>query len=1313
MRTHLRPGFDAFHLPSFSFARVVARWAGVLRYAVLLLLGAGSAEAQSSVRGWGTQVFDSAWHDARDFVEVAAGWGHTLARRANGSVVAWGANFAGQCNVPALPAGLTYVEVAAGWGHTLARRSDGSVVAWGSNQNGQCNVPALPPGSTYVEIAAGYYHSVARRSDGSVVAWGNGGAGQTTVPALPGGLTYVEIAAGWQHTVARRSDGSVVAWGHNGYGQSSMGAGSGAPGPFVEIAAGSQDTLARRADNSVVVWGANDYGLWDITTLPPGQCLGIAVGNQHSWALLANGQISAFGKIVPDAIQAGTYVRWIPEMPPAPPGTSYVQVVSGESHAVALRSDGAVIATGWNWSGQTNIPWLPSGMTYVQVAVGEKHALALRSDGALIGWGEAGYGSGQSLPPPIPLPAGVSYVKVGAGEGHSVALQSDGNIVAWGWNGSGQTMVPALPAGLAYVDIAVGPRHNLALRSDGTLVVWGIFGQSSVPPLPSGITYVGMAAGWEHSLARRSDGTIVQWGYYGVTGVPALPAGITYVGIAAGESHSMALRSDGLVSVWGTNGYGEGNVPALPSGMTYVQVAAGARHSLARRSDGTVLAWGYNSHGQTTVPPVPSGFENLDVTAAFHRSAVILGRGVSVDSVAPEVVISQPVDGAVVGTGLVDVVASVADESSTTVASMPAGLVATLPAGGGAVQGVVTVGTDGPHVLTVRATDAAGNVGGASVAIVRDTTTPLVGIVAPAVDGAVLGTTTTDFVVQVADLTATQVSIGNDVLLLPPGGGTANGTVSLVEGTQWVSVTVVDAAGNVTVAQRQIVVDLTLPVVTILSPANGASFGPGSATIPVLARVDDATATMVTSDPSGVAGALPSGGGLVAGSATLVEGLNTLAVMATDATNRQGVATVTVVLDTTAPDVAIVSPANLAAVRGVVDVAVQADDAAPGSGVADVRLYLDGAALPWATLAAAPYEASLDTAMLPDGLHTLVATASDGQGNARTCSPLTIRVDNTPPVVVFVSPAAGATVAGVLDILIHAGDPGAGVVTAVVTVAGATPNLVDPSFRQSSPQAIVDLLARQDTAAGGDGPLNLAVSAVDAAGNETTASLAVVINNSSPPVCTLTPAGGSVVGGVIPIVAAVTSGSFTQIEIRVDGVSLGNSAASPLSIPFDTRNRLDGDMRVTAVVTYGANQSVDVSSVVTVDNISFDLNPGVLNLKGSGGNGAITAILEGVSVGLLMPVELHGLVLRVAGGGSVVASSGWGGDDHTSDTDADLVPELRVRFERRALANAIQAAVSGGGPGPGGLVRVELWAEASATQAGFLVGATSLKVVGQ
>ena len=92
----------------------------------------------------------------------------------------------------------------------MARRSDGSVVAWGDNGYGQCNVPALPAGLTYVEVDGGDYHTVARRSDGSVVAWGLNFHGQGSVPALPGGNTYFEVQASDTHSVARYGPPSSV-----------------------------------------------------------------------------------------------------------------------------------------------------------------------------------------------------------------------------------------------------------------------------------------------------------------------------------------------------------------------------------------------------------------------------------------------------------------------------------------------------------------------------------------------------------------------------------------------------------------------------------------------------------------------------------------------------------------------------------------------------------------------------------------------------------------------------------------------------------------------------------------------------------------------------------------------------------------------------------------------------------------------------------------------------------------------------------------------------------------------------------------------
>ena len=85
---------------------------GLLMATMLL----GTAEGQ--IVEFGSLVANSAWHD-QEFAEVAAGYFHTVVRRSNGSVLAWGRNEEGQCNVPALPAGLTYVEIAAGRFHTV------------------------------------------------------------------------------------------------------------------------------------------------------------------------------------------------------------------------------------------------------------------------------------------------------------------------------------------------------------------------------------------------------------------------------------------------------------------------------------------------------------------------------------------------------------------------------------------------------------------------------------------------------------------------------------------------------------------------------------------------------------------------------------------------------------------------------------------------------------------------------------------------------------------------------------------------------------------------------------------------------------------------------------------------------------------------------------------------------------------------------------------------------------------------------------------------------------------------------------------
>ena len=83
-------------------------------------------------------------------------------------------------------------------GAPLAGYAAPEVVAWGANYYGQTNVPSGL--SNVVAIAAGSSHSLALTAEGRVVGWGASNYGQTTVPS---GLTnVVAIAAGADYSLA-------------------------------------------------------------------------------------------------------------------------------------------------------------------------------------------------------------------------------------------------------------------------------------------------------------------------------------------------------------------------------------------------------------------------------------------------------------------------------------------------------------------------------------------------------------------------------------------------------------------------------------------------------------------------------------------------------------------------------------------------------------------------------------------------------------------------------------------------------------------------------------------------------------------------------------------------------------------------------------------------------------------------------------------------------------------------------------------------------------------------------------------------------
>lgn len=192
---------------------------------------------------------------------------------------------------------------------------------------------------------------------------------------------------------------------------------------------------------------------------------------------------------------------------------------------------------------------MPSELTnIIGIATGADHDLALRSNGSVVAWGY------DTNAPYIRVPSNLPPVKaVAAGWDHSVALLTNGTIAAWGYNYAtyGWNLTNP-PAGLSnVVAIAAGGWHTLALRADGTVVAWGAGngtnlsgdfcgserGQSIVPAGLSNV--VAIAAGGYSSAALRNDGTVLAWGEF-----DDVPWGLDgVVAIGAGENHGLAVRT--------------------------------------------------------------------------------------------------------------------------------------------------------------------------------------------------------------------------------------------------------------------------------------------------------------------------------------------------------------------------------------------------------------------------------------------------------------------------------------------------------------------------------------------------------------------------------------------------------------------------------------------------------------------------------------------------------------------------------------------------------------------------------------------------
>jgi alpha-tubulin suppressor-like RCC1 family protein len=274
----------------------------------------------------------------------------------------------------------------------------------------------------------------------------------------------------------------------------------------------------------------------------------------------------------------------------------------------------------------------------VKVAAGSSHAMILKNDGTL--WatgsnfnGELGDGSTTNHSSPFQLMSNVATIS--AGNGYTMIVKTDSTLWGTGYNASGQLGDGTTTNRLAPVLIMSGVKivsagnfHTMILKNDGTLWAtgdnsYGQFGDGTtsahlspieikINGISGGVSSVSVGGG--HTMILKSDGTLWATGYnyYGQLGDSTtvdrhLPYQVAsgVLSVCAGDAYTMIIKTDGSLFATGYNAYGQlgdGSIinRHIPVSITTGVALASASlyNTMVVKTDGTLWAMGFNNNGE-------------------------------------------------------------------------------------------------------------------------------------------------------------------------------------------------------------------------------------------------------------------------------------------------------------------------------------------------------------------------------------------------------------------------------------------------------------------------------------------------------------------------------------------------------------------------------------------------------------------------------------------------------------------------------------------------------------------------------------------
>ncbi|HKN67441.1 MAG TPA: Ig-like domain-containing protein [Gemmatimonadaceae bacterium] len=489
------------------------------------------------------------------------------------------------------------------------------------------------------------------------------------------------------------------------------------------------------------------------------------------------------------------------------------------------------------------------------------------------------------------------------------------------------------------------------------------------------------------------------------------------------------------------------------------------------------------------------------------------------DVAPPRLAIVTPTTRQITRDATIAVTGTVDDETATSVTVN--GLTATRS--GSSYSATATLAAEGENTILVSAIDAAGNRTDSSRVVIHDSQAPVITLTSPS-DNSITNNATAAVTGTVNDITTTTINV-NGVPLTVGTGGVFSGSVTLSEGSNFVTVTGTDQAGNATSVARHVTLDTHPPVIAVSQPVDGLLTK--QTTVALAGTVTDATTVTLQVNGTPVTVSAEDGSFSVPSTALANEGDNTFTFVATDAAGNNTTATRHVTRDTQPPTLTIAAPAdNEITNNASVTVSGSATDASA------VTVTVNGT--PATRDASGTFSAPVT---LSEGPATITVVATDAAGNASTAT-RTRTIDLTPPTLTVTQPSGRVvTKENVASVSGSVSDA-----TAVsLTVNGVTTTVAtDGTFSTTVPLT-----------AEGSAPISF--TATDAAGNHTDVSRSVIRDTSAPTVTLTTPNDGFITkNGTVHVAGTAVDATAVTLDVNGIPVTLDPMGAFAVDVPIST-----------------------------------------------------------------------------------------------------------------------------------------------------------------